>query len=90
LLHTLRSAAEDRGQDVLIDHRAFPLELFNRMSTPKSIVDAEMVVIAGRRPELGWRPWSAADHTYPVTTLPAMEAVQVAKHLTLGRRASCE
>ena len=83
-LHTLRVEARDRGEGMTIDHRAFPLELFNRMPTPKSILDAEMVIIAGQRPELGWQLWNAADHTFPVTTLPALEAVQAAKDPAVG------
>jgi predicted DsbA family dithiol-disulfide isomerase len=83
-LHTLHSAAAARGQEVLVNHRTFPLELFNRMPTPKFIVDAEVVVIGGRHPELGWRPWRGPESTYPVTTLPALEAVQAAKDPSVG------
>ena len=83
-LHTLHRVAERRREKVAVDHRAFPLELFNRRATPKDILDAEIVAIAGLVPELGWRLWSAASATYPVTTLPAMEAVQAAKDPTIG------
>lgn len=83
-LHLLRRTAADRGTSVVIDHRAFPLELFNRMSTPKPLVDAEIVVVAGRFPELQWRLWAGPTHAYPVTTLPALEAVQAAKAPGVG------
>lgn len=83
-LATLRSRAAQRGMPLAIDHRAFPLELFNRQPTPKYIVDAEVVAIAGHRPELGWRPWSGPECTYPVTTLPALEAVQACKAPAVG------
>jgi predicted DsbA family dithiol-disulfide isomerase len=83
-LHTLHATASARGQRITVIHRAFPLELFNRMPTPKFIVDAEVTVIGGRHPELGWRPWRAAESTYPVTTLPALEAVQAAKDPAVG------
>lgn len=83
-LHTLRAAARRRDRAVDIDHRAFPLELFNRMPTPKPILDAEIVTIVGLRPELGWRPWAEPDSTYPVTMLPALEAVQAAKSPEVG------
>ncbi|MCA1672649.1 MAG: DsbA family protein [Actinobacteria bacterium] len=83
-LHTLRATARERGQELLIDHRAFPLELFNRMPTPKFIVDAEIVAIAAHRPELGWKFWSSPAFEYPVTTLPALEAVQAAKNPVVG------
>jgi predicted DsbA family dithiol-disulfide isomerase len=81
-LHTLHAAAAERGVDVRVDHRAFPLELFNDAPTPRYIVDAEIVAIGGHRPEVGWRPWSAQESTYPVTTLPALEAVQAVKQLS--------
>lgn len=83
-LHTLRAAAHNRGRDVLIDHRAFPLELFNRMPTPKLIIDAEIVAIASSQAEVGWRMWAGRESEYPVTTLPAMEAVQAAKDPAVG------
>jgi predicted DsbA family dithiol-disulfide isomerase len=83
-LHTLHAEADRRGVELLVDHRAFPLELFNRTPTPKYILDAEIVAIAGHRPEVGWRQWSAPESTYPVTTLPALEAVQAAKSPAIG------
>ena len=83
-LHTLHAEASARGQQITVSHRAFPLELFNRMPTPKFIVDAEVTVIGGRHPELGWRPWREAESSYPVTMLPALEAVQAAKDPAVG------
>lgn len=83
-LHTLHLAATERGSGLLIDHRAFPLELFNRSPTPKELVDAEVTVIAGRIPDLGWQLWHGPAHAYPATLLPAMEAVQAAKNPTVG------
>ncbi|MGP3928329.1 DsbA family oxidoreductase [Streptomyces sp. 8N616] len=83
-LHTLRSTAREREQDILIDHRAFPLELFNSQPTPKFIVEPEIIVIAAHRPELGWRIWSGPESDYPSTTLPALEAVQAAKAPAVG------
>lgn len=83
-MHMLHAAAVDAGREVVVDHRAFPLELFNRMPTPKGIIDAEIVTIAGHLPELGWQPWSGPDWTYPVTVLPSMEAVQAAKRPEVG------
>ncbi|OLF09604.1 DsbA family oxidoreductase [Actinophytocola xanthii] len=83
-LHTLRAAAARRGGELRVDHRAFPLELFNRMPTPKHIVDAEIVVIGGYDATMGWRMWPGPDCAYPVTMLPAMEAVQAAKDPEVG------
>ena len=74
-----RRAALGLEERVRIDHRAFPLELFNSRPTPRDIVDAEIEVVAVRAPEAGWKRWYRDDVTYPVTTLLALEAVQAAK-----------
>lgn len=81
-LHTLHQA--DRAAGLRIDHRSFPLELINREPTPKQGHDAEVAAIAAVRPELEWRAWAQPDATYPVTTLPALEAVQAAKRPEVG------
>ena len=78
-LHTLHEGARERGVDLRIDHRAFPLELLNGEPTPKPTHDAEVAAITSVVPTVGWSEWAAPDSTYPVTTLPAMEAVQAAK-----------
>ncbi|GAA1774070.1 MULTISPECIES: hypothetical protein [Streptomonospora] len=83
-LETLHARARERGADLTVDHRAFPLELFNRMPTPKYIVESELVVIAARLPHLRWRLWPGPESAYPVTTLPALDAVQAAKSPRVG------
>lgn len=83
-LHTVRTRAKERDVDLVIDHRAFPLELFNRRPTPKPIIDVEITAIAGLIPSLGWRLWTRPDWEYVVTTVPAMAAVQAAKDAAVG------
>jgi predicted DsbA family dithiol-disulfide isomerase len=83
-LHTLRAAAAGRGQDLRIDHRAFPLELLNGQPTPKFIVEPEVVTIGAHRPELGWGLWRGPEADYPSTTLLPLEAVQAAKAEAVG------
>lgn len=78
-MHTLHRAASAKGQQLSLDHRAFPLELLNREPTSKPGHDEEVEAITHVVPDLGWTPWAAPDWTYPVTTLPVMEAVQAAK-----------
>lgn len=89
-LHTLRDTAYRNGVGLTIEHRVFPLELFNGRPTPKPIIDAEIVAVAGLRPEVDWRLWNGADWTYPVTTLPAMAAVQAAADPTIGGLAAAD
>lgn len=83
-LQTLRRTISERNATVSINHRAFPLELFNGEPTPRHIVDPEIVAIASLLPELQWSCWSAPTSMYPVTTIPAMAAVQAAKHPEVG------
>jgi predicted DsbA family dithiol-disulfide isomerase len=64
---------------VAIEHRIFPLELFNSEPTPRDELEPEIPVCASLAPRAGWQPWSGPDWTYPVTMLPAMEAVQAAR-----------
>lgn len=82
-LFGLRRAAEQTDNPV-IEHRAFPLELFNHRGTPKPILDAEIAVIASTEPALGWSPWRRAESEYPVTMLPALEAVRTAHTPEVG------
>lgn len=90
-LHTLQTRADERHMDLVVDHRAFPLELFNKRPTPKSIIDVEVTAIAGLVPSVGWRLWTGTESEYVVSTLPAMAAVQAAKLSRVGGlRASSE
>ncbi len=67
------------GDRVVLDLHAFPLELFNSEPTPRPRIDAEWPVARELAPRAGWQAWAASDHAWPVTMLPAMEAVQAAK-----------
>lgn len=64
---------------VHFDHRVFPLELFNAQPTPRDELEPELPACAALAPRAGWQPWSAPEWSWPVTMLPAMEAVQAAK-----------
>lgn len=76
-LHARRAAL---GLDhVRFEHRCFPLELFNDAPTHRAVIGAEVEAIAPLIPDAGWRSWWREEWLYPVTTLPALEAVQAAK-----------
>lgn len=81
-LHEAR-AKLDLGDRVSFDIRSFPLELFNDRPTPKKTLDAESRVLAALDPAAGWQVWERPDYEYPVTSLPALEAVQAAKEQSL-------
>ena len=81
-LHRVR---DDLGlaDRVRFDHHAFPLELVNERPTPKPVLDAEISAAGALEPGAGWQVWQGDEWTYPVTTLPALEAVQAAKEQSL-------
>jgi predicted DsbA family dithiol-disulfide isomerase len=78
-----RLGLQDR---LALDVRAFPLEIFNARPTPKLVLDGEIPVIGALAPEAGWQLWPGRTYEWPVTTLPALEAVEAAKEQ--GLRAS--
>ncbi len=81
-LHATRARLE-LEDDVTFDVRAFPLELFNERPTPKLILDAEICVAGGLDPGAGWQLWSSPSYHWPVSFLPALEAVYAAKEQSL-------
>ncbi len=76
-----RLGLDDR---VAFDHRAFPLELFNNEPTPRARFDSEWPLAEPLAPRAGWQAWEAAADAWPVTMLPAMEAVRAAKEQSLA------
>ena len=85
-MYRLHEARERLGlvDHVRFDPRAFPLELINEAPTPKKTLDAELPVVGALDPSAGWQVWQGEESAYPVTTLPALEAVIAAKEQ--GRR----
>ncbi|SDP14583.1 hypothetical protein SAMN04515671_3041 [Nakamurella panacisegetis] len=71
-------AAHDRAgarHELPIVDRALSLELEHQKPIPRRIVDAEIPLCASLTPEFGWSVWQGRAEEYPVTTLPALEAV---------------
>jgi predicted DsbA family dithiol-disulfide isomerase len=91
-VHRLRRRRSELGLDaeVVVDHRAFPLELFNSRATPKRLVDSEVAVVGSHEPSLGWRPWDGPEWAYPGSTLLPLAAVQAAKSREVGGVAASE
>jgi predicted DsbA family dithiol-disulfide isomerase len=87
-VHRLHETRKQLGLEgrVVLDHRAFPLEVEDGRPTPKRLVDAEIAVVGAIEPGAGWQLWQPPDFTYPVSTLVALEAVQATKEQ--GLRAS--
>jgi predicted DsbA family dithiol-disulfide isomerase len=70
-----RAGADD---DLGVVHRAFPLELEHQQPIPRRVVDAEIPLCASLTPDFGWSLWQGRAEEYPVTVLPALEAVAAA------------
>ena len=85
-VHRLHTTRHKLGLDTTVsfDHRAFPLELINGVSSPRPGTDSEVAAIGRLDPDAGWRLWQGPDWTYPSTSLPALEAVQAAKEQGLA------
>ena len=85
-VHNLREARALVGLDgqVHLDHRAFPLELFNNRPTGRRVIEGELPVVAPLAPGLGWQLWPGDPSSYPSTVLLALEAVQAAKEQSLA------
>jgi predicted DsbA family dithiol-disulfide isomerase len=74
----LRKARDQRGLDVVLDQRPWPLELINRQGTPREVVEPEMCVLANHEPEI----FSRFDgESWPSTFLPAFELVAAARRV---------
>ena len=63
----------------MLEHRVFALELENRRATPYRTLAAEVPVVGGADPTAPFRLWRRSPWEWPVTTLPALEAVQAAR-----------
>ncbi len=84
-VHRLHETRRALGLDdrVVFDVHAFPLEVLNGRPTPKKTLDAEIPVAGALEPDAGWQMWQRPEHEYPVTTIPALEAVHAAKEQSL-------
>jgi len=73
-----RAAAGLDGR-LTLDHQLFLLEDVNRMALNTKIIEGEKPVVGALAEELEFKPWQRDPSEYPVTSLPANEAVHAAK-----------
>jgi predicted DsbA family dithiol-disulfide isomerase len=66
-------------EQVRVDHRLYLLEDVNRFALPMRMLQAEVPVVGPLEPDLGISPWQGQPSDWPVTALPADEAVHAAK-----------
>jgi predicted DsbA family dithiol-disulfide isomerase len=77
-VYRLRKVWPEYRDRVRIEFRALSLELKNLQSTPKHIVDLEILLMARQEPDLPIWPWKASNWRYVPTLLPAFEAEKAA------------
>jgi predicted DsbA family dithiol-disulfide isomerase len=73
-----RSAAGLDGK-LTLDPQLFLLEDVNQMALNTRTIEGEKPVVGALAPELGFTPWQRDPSEFPVTSLPANEAVHAAK-----------
>ena len=73
-----RLRAEYSGR-VVIAHKSLALEYVNQQPTPRRTLESECPLLMLVEPELPWEPWHASSSEWPVTILPAFEAVKCAE-----------
>jgi len=59
--------------------RCLPLEVVNSRGTPKNTLDQELPYLLQIEPGIPARPWRRPEWEYPVTMLPAFEALKCAE-----------
>jgi predicted DsbA family dithiol-disulfide isomerase len=83
--YRLRRIFPEYAGKVALAHKSLALEYVNREPTPKPVIDLETPFLALAEPDLPYRPWRAAASEWPVTILPAFEAVACAERQGLER-----
>jgi len=80
-LHRFYRARADAGldDDLRVDHQLFLLEDVNEMALDSKLIELEKPVVGALAEELEFKPWQRDPTEYPVTSLPANEAVHAAK-----------
>ncbi len=85
-LHRFYAARRAAGLDaaVRVDLRLYLLEDVNRVPVDPKLVELEKPVAGALAEELSFRPWRRPASEWPVTSLPANEAVHAAKSQSLA------
>lgn len=80
--YRLREIEDEYGDQVQLRSRCLSIELYSENPTPKRILDNETPMLAQLEDGLPYEPWpDARISKWPVTFLPAFEAVKAAEAL---------
>jgi predicted DsbA family dithiol-disulfide isomerase len=77
--YRLRQIWPEYAGRVRIVWRALSLEYINQRSHPKPLFEAEQQLFHKIEPDLPWKSWSRPEWDWPVTFLPAFEALACAQ-----------
>ena len=78
-MYRLRELWPEYSARVRVAWKALALEIENEQTTPKPILEQENPLMAQQAPDLPIGPWRAPEWEYPVTLLPAFEALACAE-----------
>lgn len=80
-----RRVLPEFGGSVELEPVCLPIEIPDKKATPKRILDAETGIVLLEEPDIPYTPWTRASSEWPVTMLPAFEAVKCAQRQGLDR-----
>lgn len=80
----LRRLRDRLGPEVTIVHASLSLEYVNNRPTPRFWIGLELPLLMCEEPELPWQVWSRPEAEWPVTVLPAFEAVKCAERQSMA------
>jgi predicted DsbA family dithiol-disulfide isomerase len=75
-----RKVREEFAGRIALHHKSLSLEYVNHVPTPKRDTETEAILLLANEPAISYRPWSAPASQWPVTMLPAFEAVKCAEN----------
>src|SRR5215204_5737120 len=77
--HAWREVRADFSDRVELAHKCRALEYVKQTPTPKPTVEAELTILLMHDPDFPYLPWLGLESEWPVTILPAFEAVKCAE-----------
>ncbi|HTI14549.1 MAG TPA: DsbA family protein [Dictyobacter sp.] len=77
--YRLQQLREEYRGKIIIEYKSLALEYINKRPTPKFILDNETPLILLQEPAIPYQPWNASLTEWPVTMLPAFEAIKCAE-----------
>lgn len=81
--YRLRQVRAEEQHSIAIVHKSLALEYVNREPTPKPVLEQELPLLVREEPGIPYQPWQRPDSEWPVTMLPAFEAVKCAERQSL-------